>query len=197
MYVNAPNKEFFANSLLPKINTKDKLFLMRLYKWRIETAERLNKPKERVLQKKLISHFVKGIKGGKTTLLQNRLIPPHIVEKNARKLTELYAQETSEEEKAVLHSISRDVPAKPRVDAVMDILYLGIKIICSENKVAPELVIDRSRFKTMKWDLDYFDESLSHGWRAELLGENVIFSLKERDNLRVDTKSAFFGLKKV
>lgn len=194
-YKTDPNKEFLANSILPKINIKEKLFLLRLYKWRIEMAEKKNKPKERILQKKLISHIVKGVKGGKSNLFNNRLIPPHVIDKDGGTFVDLYNQQESDEERAVLDSISKNVPVKPKIDAVMDILYLGIKIICSENKIAPELVIDRNRFKQMKWDLPYFDESLNSGWRNELLGENVINSIKNRTKLMVDTKSEFFGLK--
>ncbi|MFT4752827.1 MAG: ribonuclease D [Salibacteraceae bacterium] len=194
-YETIPNKEFLASSLLPKINVAEKLFLMRLYQWRIDMAEKKNKPKERVLQKKLISHIVKGVKGGKSNLHNNRLIPPHIIDKDGGTFVSLYTQEESPEEKKVLDLISNHVPIKPRIDAVMDILYLGIKIICSENRIAPELVIDRSRFKQMKWDLPYFDESLDTGWRKELLGDNVINGIKNRTKLMVDTKSEFFGLK--
>lgn len=194
-YETIPHKEFLANSLLPKINVREKLFLMRLYKWRIQMAEKKNKPKERILQKKLISHIVKGVKGGKSNLHNNRLIPPHVIDKDGGTFMALYEQKESDDEREVLEMISKHVPIKPRIDAVMDILYLGIKIICSENRIAPELVIDRSRFKQMKWDLPYFDESLDTGWRKELLGENVINSIKNRTKLKVDTKSEFFGLK--
>lgn len=194
-YELVPHKEFLANSLLPKINVREKLFLMRLYKWRIDMAERKNKPKERILQKKLISHIVKGVKGGKKNLHNNRLIPPHVIDKDGNTFMSLFEQKETKEERAVLDMISKHVPVKPRIDAVMDILYLGIKIICSQNKIAPELVIDRAKFKRMKWDLSYFDSSLDTGWRKELLGENVINSIKNRTRLKVDTKSEFFGLK--
>jgi ribonuclease D len=194
-YDPIPHKEFLANSLLPKINTREKLFLMRLYKWRIKMAETKNKPKERILQKKLISHIVKGVKGGKKNLHNNRLIPPHVIDKDGNTFMALYEQAESTDEREVLDRISRHVPIKPRIDAVMDILYLGMKIICSENRIAPELVIDRPRFKRMKWDLPYFDESLAQGWRKELLGENVLNSIRNRNKLEVDTKSEYFGLK--
>lgn len=194
-YQTDPNKEFLANSILPKINVKDKLFLMRLYKWRIESAEKKNKPKERILQKKLINHITTGIKGGKRNLQNNRLIPAHVIDKDGDTFLALYEQEESPEERAIINQIAKHVPIKPRIDAVMDILYLGIKIICSHNKIAPELVVDRPRYKTMKWDLAYFDESLDSGWRKELLGENVINSIRNRNKLKVDTTSEFFGLK--
>lgn len=194
-YAPNPNKEFYANSMLSKISFGDKLFLLRLYRWRIDMAEKRNLPKERILQKKLISHIVKAAKGGRKTLQQNRLIPPHVVEKNAETFTQLYQLPISEEEQLILDAISNDKPVKPRIDAVMDILYLGIKVICSENKIAPELVVNRPNFKKMKADLDYFDESLSSSWRKELLGGNVINSIQHRTKLRIDTKSEFFGLK--
>ena len=194
-YDAVPNKEFLANSLLPKINTREKLFLMRLYNWRIEMAEKKNKPKERILQKKLISHIVKGVKGGKSNLRNNRLIHSNVIDKDGDNFVRLYEQEETPEERAVIDMISKHVPIKPRIDAVMDILYLGMKIICSENRIAPELVINRPNFKRMKWDLPYFDESLAQGWRKELLGENVLNSIRNRNKLKVDTKSEFFGLK--
>ena len=189
------NKEFLANSMLSKINNAEKLFLLRLYRWRIEMAEKKNHPKERILQKKFISHIVKAVKGGRAELLQNRLIPEHIVQKNAKAFTAMYQDPINENEKSVLDSIARNAPVKPRIDAVMDILYLGIKIICSEQKVAPEMVINRANYKRMKWDLEYFDPSLNQTWRHQLLGENVINSIHNRTKLKVDTKGEYFGLK--
>lgn len=193
-YTVDKSKEFLANSMLTKINQPEKLFLLRLYRWRIYMAEKRNLPKERILQKKHISHIVKAVKGGTSSLLHNRLIPEHLVQKNGKIFTNLYEKEITQEEQSVLDSISKNTPIKPRIDAVMDILYLGMKIICSENKIAPELVINRANFKKMKWDLDYFDESLASGWREELLGKNVLNSIRNRTKLKVDTKSEYFGL---
>jgi len=194
-YTVDKNKEFLANSMLGKINSTEKLFLLRLYRWRIDLAEKKNQPKERVLQKKYISHIVKAVKDGKNELLHNRLIPEHIVHKHHKDFTSLYTTPINTEEQSVMDSISRNVPIKPRIDAVMDILYLGIKIICSEQKMAPELVINRANFKRMKWDLDYFDESLNQTWRHQLLGDIVINSIQKRTQLKVDTKGEYFGLK--
>ena len=189
------NKEFLANSMLGKISSKEKLFLLRLYHWRIDMAEKKNQPKERILQKKYISHIVKAVKGGKNELMNNRLIPEHIVHKHHKEFTHLLESPINADEQLVMDSISKNVPVKPRIDAVMDILYLGIKIICSEQKIAPELVIDRNNFKRMKWDLDYFDDSLDQSWRHQLLGDIVINSIQNRTKLKVDTKGEYFGLK--
>ncbi len=188
------NKEFLTNSMLNKINNNEKLFLLRLYRWRIDIAEKKNQPKERALQKKYIAHIVKAVKGGKESLLHNRLLPDHVVQKNAKVFLAMFEEPITTEEQEIMDSISQNAPVKPRIDAVMDILYLGIKIICSEQKVAPELVINRSNYKRMKWDLDYFDESLNQTWRHQLLGDNVINSIQNRTKLKIDTKGKYFSL---
>lgn len=193
-YANDGNKEFLSNSMIPKLKDPEKLFLLRLYRWRISMAEQKNYPKERILQKKLIAHIVKGVKGGKEALLHNRLIPEHVVQKNAKTFEQLYQAPITKEEQGVLNSVMNNKPINPKIDAVMDILYLGMKIICAEQKVAPELVVNRSNFKKMKWDLDYFDNSLTDTWRYKLLGENVINSIKKRSELQVNTKGEYFGL---
>lgn len=195
MYVPVANKEFYNNSLLPKLNVKEKLFLMRLYEWRIAKAERTNTPKERILQRKYIGHIASAIKGGRKALTQNRLIPPHIINKNVDTFVDLYEKEQTPEEAKVLESVRRPKNIHPKVDAVMDIVYLGIKIICADKNIAPELVIDRSRYKEMKKDVKYMDPTLTSGWRPQLLGDNVIHSIQNRANLEVDTSGEFFGLK--
>lgn len=195
MYVPVPHKEFYNNSLLPKLNVKEKLFLMRLYDWRTKKAEKSNTPKERILQRKYIGHIASAIKGGKKALTHNRLIPPHIISKNVDTFCELYNQEVTVEEERVLENVRRPKNIHPKVDAVMDIVYLGIKIICADKRIAPELVIDRSKFKEMKKDLNYIDPTLESGWRPELLGQNVIHSIQKRGELEVDTNREFFGLK--
>jgi ribonuclease D len=194
-YTQDDDKEFLSNTMLNNLKDREKLFLLRLYRWRQNQAREKNLPKERILQKKYIPHFVKAIKGGKDSLMHNRLLPEHIVHRNAKKLVEMYESEMTGEEKMVIDSVSKNVRIKPRIDAVMDILYLGIKIICSEQKIAPELVINRSNFKRMKGDLSYFDESLEQSWRYELLGRNVINSIRHRNKLKVDTSGEYFSLK--
>lgn len=194
-YVPSLNKEFYNNSLLPKLNVREKLFLMRLYAWRIQRAEQTNQPKERVLQRKYIGHIATAIKGGRKALTQNRLIPPHVISKHVDTFVALFDQEPNEEENAVLEKIRRPKNIHPKVDAVMDIIYLGIKMICADKKIAPELVIDRSEYKEMKKKTGYLDPALAEGWRPKLLGENVIHSIKNRENLEVDTSGPYFALK--
>lgn len=196
IYTNIPHKEFLSSNLIGKINRKEKVFLLRLYQWRIKMAEKNNKPKERILQKKLIPHIVKGVKTKENGLNSNRLIPSHIIEKDGQTFIDLYTLAETEQEREIIETISKRIQIKPKVDAVMDMLYIGMKIICMENNIAPELVVDRARFKRMKENTHYFDQTLSSGWRRDLLGSHMIDLIKHRDELKIQTQNGSFCLTK-
>jgi ribonuclease D len=194
-YFSNPNREAFNNSMILGLNLKERIFLIRLYEWRRAEAERKDYSKEMILPAKFIGAFVRNMKSGKGALLNHRRVPDRIIEKNWNTFIDLYQQEPTEQEIELLRQIPQSTQENPSQDALMEIMYLIIKYNCHKKHIAPDLVVNRSNFKKMKADFDYFDEKLAEGWRLDLIGEQMIHWLRNRENLEISMNNGQFSMK--
>lgn len=184
-----PNRDAFRNSALPNLNTQEQIFMIRLYSWRNHEAERKNYSKEMILPKKLVTPIVKNMNSGKNALLKDRRLPTNIIAKNWNTFNELFNRKISETDREILREIPeyRESP-DPRQNTMLEMLYSIVEYICQNNQVAPSLVLNRTSFKLMKSDPSYFDESIAKGWRAKLLGEDLLEWLRVRKDLVIEMK---------
>lgn len=185
-YKGIPNKEAFANSMIYNLRPKNQLFLIRLYKWRIEKAEQKNYSKEMILPAKYISAITRNIGSGRAALKNHRRLPNGIMSKYMDEFLALYEADATPEEKEVLASIPAAQIQPTGQETIMEMLSLLIKIKCNQEKLSNGLLIYGSGIKKMKADDQYFDEKLATGWRGEFLGENLIGWLRNRKDLEID-----------
>ena len=194
-YYFDPNREALNNSIILGLNLKEQIFLIRLYKWRREEAERKNYSKEMILPAKFIGAFVRNMKSGKGALLNHRRIPDRIIDRNWDTFKKIYEEKPTQEEKDLLNKIPPSPQENPSQDALLEIMYLIIKYNCHKKHIAPDLVVNRTSFKKMKSDFNYFDEKLSEGWRHDMIGEQMIYWLRNRENLEISMDNGQFSMK--
>jgi ribonuclease D len=97
-YIN-PNAEALNNNMMPHLNLKEQIFMLRLFSWRKSEAKNKDYSKEMVLQGKYINQIVKNIQQGPAALKNNRLLPKSFFKKYGQLLVDLYDQAPTEEEK--------------------------------------------------------------------------------------------------
>ena len=185
-YKKIPNKEAFANSMIYNLRPKNQLFLIRLYKWRIDKAEQKNYSKEMILPAKYISAITRNIGSGRAALKNHRRLPNGIMGKYMDDFLSLYETDATPEEKEILASIPTAQIQPTGQETIMEMLSLLIKIKCNQEKLSNGLLIYGSGIKKMKADDQYFDEKLATGWRGKFLGENLIGWLRNRKDLEID-----------
>jgi len=93
------------NKLMKNLNTRERIFLMRLYIWRNQIGKEKNRTKEQVLPKRLMATIVKNIKSGKEALKDNRTISNRSIERNWSVFKKLYDKPATKEEKEVANNI--------------------------------------------------------------------------------------------
>ena len=71
---------------------------------------------------------------------------------------------------------------------MLEMLYSIVEYICQNRSVAPSLVLHRTQFKMMKADPNYIEPTIQKGWRAELLGSDLINWLEKRKSLVIEMK---------
>ena len=188
-YYTNPHRDAFRNNAIANMKPHEQIFMVRLYEWRNQQAERKNYSKEMILPKKLITPIVKGMKSGKNALLKDRRLPTNTIARHWDTFNDLYNKKITEEERVILDSIPEQNESQdPQENTMLEMLYSIVEYICQNNEVAPSLVLNRTSFKLMKSDPTYFDESIADGWRSELLGKDLLGWLRERKKLIIEMK---------
>ena len=185
-YKAIPYKEAFSNSMIYNLRPKNQLFLIRLYQWRIDMAERKNYSKEMILPGKYISAITRNIGSGRAALKNHRRLPNGIMGKYMDEFLALYENAPTPEEEAALASIPAAEVRPTGQETIMEMLSLLIKIKCNQELLSNGLLVYGSGIKKMKADNQYFDEKLATGWRGKFLGENLIGWLRNRKDLEID-----------
>ncbi|MEO0340314.1 MAG: hypothetical protein AAF242_14025, partial [Bacteroidota bacterium] len=185
-FEKGPYDEALQSNLMQKANQREKIFLLRLYKWRNEVAAYKNYSKEMILPSKLIGHIMKGMRSGKKALKDNRRLPNKIVEQQWSTLEQFYRKEATPEEKALVKNIKRNGVEDPEKDLIYEMLYSVIKYKCLQQKLAVNIAFPRGDLKKIKENSNYADEVFSNGWRQDFFGQTFNEWLKQHQNLRIE-----------
>jgi ribonuclease D len=181
-YAIDPNKEALSGELIYQLNTPDQVFLIRLNRWRRQRAEDLNQPRESILQSKYIGGIVKAIRNGREGFQNNRVLHEGVWRKNLEEWLAMYRPPMTEDEKTLLAALPGSVADDPEGEWTLDLLYLIVRRRCLDQQISPALVMPRGDFNRLRHAHAELDESYRHGWRADLLGPDVIrwFDRRER-----------------
>lgn len=182
-YERDPHHEALNSRLFQTSRTRDQLFLLRLYEWRRSEAEAKNYSKEMILPSKVIGALTKSVRSGRDALMDNRRLPNRTMKRFGELFLELYQQEATEEELAVLKRIPKYEKEDEDADMLLELLYLLMKYRCTEEDISHQLVMPRSAIKKMKNDEKVRKQILGSGWRRKLLGEDFIGWLRNFDKL--------------
>ena len=186
-YYTNPHRDAFRNNAISNLKTREQMFMIRLYDWRKNEAERKNYSKEMILPSKLITPIVKNMNSGKNALLNDRRLPTNTISRHWDNFNELFSRKISEEDRVILNSIpAQKESPDPMENTMLEMLYSIVEYICQNNQVDPTLVLSRTNFKLMKAEPSYFDESIAEGWRANLLGKDLLLWLRKRKQLIIE-----------
>lgn len=187
-YVADPHKELMANDLVHQLDFREKVFLMRLYRWRIERAQTLNIPKESALQSRYISTVVRSTKSGPNAFKSNRTMPENLWKKHFDTWQELWKTPATLDEKAVLEGIQKPLPEDPEREWTMELLYHFVKKQCLEHEISAALLFPKGDFNRLKAGSDDFDHDLLQGWRAELMGAELVEWMRKGGKVDLEWK---------
>lgn len=193
-YYRDPNHEFLNSNIARSSRLRERVFLIRLYEWRRSTAEQKNYSKEMILQSKLISQLVRGVKGGLDSMLENRRLPQSTVKRYGKMFVEMYNEEATAEEEAIAKSIQRSAQEDEEDDMLIELLYLIMKYRANEAEISHALVMPRNAIKRMKQDPSTRESILGSGWRKDLLGPDFVSWLENFSNLKLKIEGGKISL---
>ncbi len=184
-YETDPDKEILSSSLMRKLNARDRLFLLRLLRWRDAEARSKDRSREMILSKKNIPDVVKAMRSGGEALRENRRLPQYLLKRYSRVFSRLAEQPLTPEEEELLARIPEGRPAHPHYELVLELLYLLIQFKCREEGVSLALAMPRHIIRELKEDPTYRAPMLTSGWRREFFGGDFLDWLNQVDTLEV------------
>jgi len=194
-YARDPHQEALSSGLMKALNTREQVFLLRLFAWRRQIASQKDYSKEMVLPSKLIGTIVKSVSSGRDALRQNRRIPEKIVNQYGAEFERLYRTPATDDERAVLDQVQPEEMENPREEILIEMLNLLVKQKSFENGISPALVIARNALARLKSDPEAIEEYLGNGWRRQLLGERFVEWLVNFDQLQLDINDGSIELR--
>lgn len=173
-YLVNPNKELLANDFVYQLGLREKIFLKRLYQWRIDRALELNIPKEQVLQSRHIATVVRATKDGPNAFKSNRTLNENVWKRNIDVWQLLWKDKPTPEEQAFFEQLPKPAPEDPEREWTMELLYHFVKKRCMEHEISAALLFPKGDFNRLKNGSEDFDPELLRGWRAELMGDELV-----------------------
>lgn len=183
-YERDPHREALMNTMMQSLRTQKQIFLLRLYEWRRQEAQRLNHSKDMILPSKFIAPILRGIESGKHALLDSRIIPDRLVTQHWDTFQKLYQKKATDEELEILKRLPPLSKEDPKKEVSMDLLHGLVKYKCMESGIAPSLVLNKSDLTYAKAGEDIFSSD-RNDWRRDFLGEAMLKWLNERRELDV------------
>jgi len=185
-YLVDPNKELLANDFVHQLDIREKLLLMRLYRWRRERAMELNTPKERVLESRHISTVLRATKDGPNAFRSNRTLQENVWKRNLDAWQTLWKTPATPEERTFLEQLPKPAPEDAEREWTMELLYHFIKKKCLEREISAALLFPKGDFNRLKSGSPDFDQTLLTGWRAELMGAELVNWLKKGKRVKME-----------
>ena len=179
-----PYKEVLSSDFIHQLDYRDKLFLMRIFRWRREKAADLNVPKDAVLQSKHITSVVKAMRHGQQSFKANRTLPENVWRRHLQDWEELRKQPANDVEKNFLNNLPAPAPDDPEEDWSMELMYHFVKKQCLDHEISAALLLPRGDFNKIKSGEPH-DPDMLRGWRAKLLGPQLVEWLKSRATLNI------------
>lgn len=185
-YTNDPYKEALSTDYIYQLDRREQVFLLRIYAWRRQKALDLNIPKEQVLPSKHVSSIMRAMKDGASSLRANRTIPEHIWKKYHTEWQPLWKSGIQAHEKAILDNLPGAPPDDPELEWHYELLYHFVKKQCLDHEISAALLFPRGDFNKLKNGRPDFDHSMLEGWRATLLGKELVNWLKHGTALQLE-----------
>ena len=185
MYASNPEKEALMTILQGKFNTKEKIVLYRLFKWRSEMAEKTGKQKEKVLPKKYIGALARQLKMGKKHLLSNRTLSDSYIEQNWDQLNLLIVDPPTPEENEFLESAVSENNVDSIAESRQELLLSFLRYECQLKGIDPAIVFPPATMKLIKNQKSPGLTVLETTWRYELLGKEIVDLIKFRNDITI------------
>jgi ribonuclease D len=184
MYTPDPLKKLLQQKTIAPFSEKEKLFMMRLARWREEESVTTGQKSEEILSNKQLMEMAKLISSGSEALFRSRILPKAFIRNHKDRLIQWYQQPAGTDELALLYQYAPREAVDPAVEGRTQLVLLLLQAYCLEQHLSLDLLLPASENKKYRIIPGYRFEDLYRGWRANFLPRVWQELLENREHLR-------------
>ncbi len=186
--------DFLNTVQVNQMTRQQQVFLIRMQLWRHLEAEKENRPVTQLLKTRVLNTIVQKISSGGSALLKDRTLPSRFIHQHLETFKRFYREAISPHEQELLKRVAGTSGISPEIAIVTDMLHQLVKHKGFLGRVSPNLILSSKEFHRMKTDENYCPPVLTHGWRKELLGKELLKLLENRKDFDITIKKDKFSL---
>jgi ribonuclease D len=186
--------DFLNTEQVNQMTRQQQVFLIRMHLWRHLEAEKENRPVTQLLKTRVLNTIVQKISSGESALLKDRTLPTRFIRQHLETFKRFYREAISPHEQELLKRITGASGISPKFGIVTDMLHQLVKYKGFLARVSPNLILSSKELHRMKTDNNYLPAVLTHGWRKELLGKELLKLLENRKDFDITIKKDKFSL---
>ncbi len=186
--------DFLNTVQVNQMTPQQRVFLIRMHLWRHLEAEKENRPVTQLLKTRVLNTIVQKISSGESALLKDRTLPTRFIRQHLETFKRIYREAISPHEQELLNRVTGASGISPKIAIVTDMLHQLVKYKGFLGRVSPNFILSSKELHRMKTDENYFPPVLTHGWRRELLGKDLLKLLENRKDYDVSIKKDKFTL---
>jgi len=183
---------FLNTEQVNQMTRQQQVFLLRMHLWRHLEAEKEDRPVTQFLKTGVLNTIVQKISFGESALLKDRTLPRRFIRQHLETFKRFYREAISTHEQELLNRGSGAAGISSKIGIVTDMLHQLVKYKGFLHRVSPKLILSSKELHRMKTDKNYLPTALTHGWRKELLGKDLLKLLGSRKNFDIAIKKDKF-----
>lgn len=189
MYTTDPLKRLLQQKTIAPFSEQEKLFMMRLARWREEECAATGQKSEELLSNKQLMEMARLMPAGTEALFRSRILPKAFIRTHKDRLVKWYAQPAATEELALLYQYAPREAVDPTVEGRTQLVLLLLQAYCLEQQMSLDLLLPASENKKYRIIPGYRYDGLYQGWRMEFLPRVWQELLENREQLTFQVRT--------
>lgn len=170
-YRSDPLRKLLQQKSIASFTEAEKLFILRLAKWRIAESDATGEKAEDILSSRQLLEIARVIGSGAEAMFRSRILPKTFIRKNKEQLLEWYRVPASEDELAELYTYAPRAAVDAAVESRTQLVLHLLQMYCVEEHLSIDLLLPGAESKKYRIFPGYKYQGLYQGWRREFLPE--------------------------
>lgn len=187
-YLTDPLKRLLQQKSIAGFHEKEKLFMLRLARWREGESQARQCKSEEILSNKQLVEMAKVIGSGSEALFRSRILPKSFVRAMKDHLTAWYQEKAKPDELTLLYQYAPREVIDPAIESRTQLVLHLLQTFCQKQAMSIDLVLPASEAKRYRIIPGYRYEGLYEGWRSRFLPVVWRELLENRESLEFELR---------
>lgn len=182
-YTPDPLKKLLHQKSIAAFGEQEKLFMLRIAKWRQEVANKSGERAEDILSNRQIVEMARIVASGIEAMFRSRILPKQFIRQYKESIIAWYGNAATTEELGELYEYAPRKVIDQEDEVRVALVFQLLQGYCVEQKLAIDLLIPSGEAKKYRIIPGYHYDKLETGWRKGFLPDIWQKMLANRNSL--------------